>query len=204
MGFWGWPVASEDSPLRACRAALAIRRAFAEAGRVHPGLAAFEVGIGMAHGKAIAGKIGTRDHVKVTVFGPVVNLASRLEGMTRHLRVPIIIDETLAEIVRKLLPRSEGRTRNLARVLPFGMEHALMASELLPGEDEQPELTAEHLAAYEAAVAHFTAGRWDNAYRALRDMPPGDRAQDFLMLQIAQHDRVPPDDWTGVVRLPTK
>lgn len=204
MGFWGWPVADADAPLHACRAALGIRRAFAEAGRVHPGLAEFEVGIGMAHGKAIAGKIGTPDHVKVTVFGPVVNLASRFEGMTRHLRVPIIIDETLAEIVRHRLPPAEGRTRHLARILPFGMEVPLMASELLPGEDEKPELKAEHLVAYERAVAHFTAGRWDEAYRALRDIPAGDRAQDFLMLQIAQHDRIPPHDWTGVVRLPTK
>jgi len=38
----------------------------------------FRCGIGIAHGRAVAGRIGTTDQVKVTAFGPVVNLASRL------------------------------------------------------------------------------------------------------------------------------
>ena len=67
--------------LRACRAALAVRAEFAAASEDedHP-LADFRVGIGIATGPAVAGKIGTVDQVKVTVFGPVVNLASRLEN----------------------------------------------------------------------------------------------------------------------------
>ena len=42
-------------------------------------LAGFKVGIGIGTGRAIAGRIGTREQVKVGVFGPVVNLAARLE-----------------------------------------------------------------------------------------------------------------------------
>ncbi len=49
-------------------------------------LADFRMGIGLASGRAVAGRIGTVDQVKVTVFGPVVNLAARLEGMTKSLR----------------------------------------------------------------------------------------------------------------------
>lgn len=205
MGFWGWPVAADDVPLRACRAALGIRKAFAAtAGQPGHPLADFEVGIGLARGRAVAGKIGTHDHVKVTVFGPVVNLASRLEGMTKQLRVPILLDESLATIARDNMPAAEGRLRRLAKVLPFGMDTPVLVSELLPSEADAPELTAAHLAAYEDAVSHFIAGRWEEAYRALRTLPPGDRAQDFLSLPIAQHNRVAPPDWTGVVRLPSK
>ena len=205
MGFWGWPVESPDGPLQACRAALAIRKEFAatvgQAG--HP-LADFEMGMGMAHGRAVAGKIGTSEHVKVTVFGPVVNLASRLEGMTKQLRVPILIDEALAEIVRAQMLATQGRTRRLARVQPYGMEASALVSELLPGTDEASELTSVHLAAYENAVEHFIAGRWDAAYRSLRELPSSDRAQDFLAMLIAQHGRVAPPDWNGVVRLESK
>jgi len=43
-------------------------------------MANFRIGIGIASGTAVAGKIGTIDQAKVSVFGPVVNLASRLEG----------------------------------------------------------------------------------------------------------------------------
>ena len=95
MGFWGWPIEQPDSVERACRAALSIRDAFDEAAQRddHP-LTDFRVGIGVATGPAVAGKIGTVDQVKVTVFGPVVNLASRLETMTKVLRAPLLIDET--------------------------------------------------------------------------------------------------------------
>lgn len=205
MGFWGWPVAAEDAPLDACRAALDIRAAFAAAaGQKDHALADFQMGIGLAHGRAVAGKIGTSDHVKVTVFGPVVNLASRLEGMTKQLRVPILIDESLTATVRDRLPADEARLRKLARVLPYGMQTPVTVSELLPPEADFPELTAAHLESYERAVGHFQSGDWEQAYRALHDIPPSDRAQDFLNLLIAQHNRTPPPDWDGTVKLPSK
>jgi adenylate cyclase len=205
LGFWGWPFASEEAPLNACRAALAIRREFAalQAQPGHP-LADFEIGIGIAHGRAMAGKIGTQDRMTVTVFGPVVNLASRLEGLTRQLHVPILLDEATARIVRDRLAETEGRTRRLARVQPYGMETPLVVSELLPSEAEYPALSAEHLQRYEHGLDEFLAGRWEEAYRALHDMPSSDRAQDFLLLRIAQHNRTAPAGWDGVIRMPGK
>ena len=205
MGFWGWPVATEEGPLQACRAALDIRAEFvATASQPGHPLADFEMGIGMARGRAVAGKIGTHEHVKVTVFGPVVNLASRLEGMTKQLRVPILMDESLAAVAREKLSTDEGRTRRLARVLPYGMDTPLYVSELLPREADMPELSSVHLSDYEQAVDHFVAGKWNDAYRLLRTMPPSDQAQDFLNLHIAQHNRVAPSDWNGIIRLPSK
>ena len=205
LGFWGWPFASEEAPLHACRAALAIRAAFAETSQQpgHP-LANFTAGIGIARGRAMAGKIGTRDRVTVTVFGPVVNLASRLEGMTKQLNVAILLDEASAEIVRERMSDSEARTRRLGRVLPYGMERPLMVSELLPPADQFPELTDQHIQIYEEGVQHFVEGRWEQAYRCLHQMPPADRAQDFLTLRIAQHNRTAPRDWDGIIRLPSK
>jgi adenylate cyclase len=205
LGFWGWPFASADAPLNACRAALGIRAAFEKTRekKDHP-LADFQMGIGIAHGRAVAGKIGTNEQVKITVFGPVVNLASRLEGMTKQLRAPILLDEATAEMVRRRHPAFEGRTRRLAKVLPYGMETPLVVSELLPPEAAFPELTDEHVRHYEIGVDHFIAGRWEDAYRSLKQMPAGDRAQDFLGMLIAQHNRVAPAGWDGVIKLPSK
>jgi len=205
LGFWGWPFASDDAPLEACRAALGIRMAFQETRdrKDHP-LANFQVGIGIAHGRAVAGKIGTSEQVKITVFGPVVNLASRLEGMTKQLRVPIVMDESTVKCIQNRLDASEGRVRRLAKVLPYGMENSVFVSELLPPESECPELPDTIVRQYENAVDHFVAGRWDEAHQCLHEIPAGDRAQDFLGLLIAQHNRVAPSDWDGVVRLPSK
>lgn len=205
LGFWGWPFPSDEAVLNACRAALRIRAAFGKTvGKKHHPLADFEMGIGIAHGRAVAGKIGTSEQVKVTVFGPVVNLASRLESMTKQLRVPILLDQQTAELVRRKLDPSEGRIRRLARVLPYGMESPVLVSELLPPESEMPELSEDHLRQYERGVDHFQAGEWDDAYRCLHAMPASDRAQDFLMLLLAQHNRVAPPGWDGIVRMPSK
>lgn len=205
LGFWGWPIASDEAPLNACRAALAIREEFARAHADpnHP-LTDFETSIGIAHGRAVAGKIGTREQVKVTVFGPVVNLASRLEGMTRRLHVPILIDDKLDALIRAHPKQFEGRVRRLLHVLPYGLDNSLVVSELVPSESAMPQLTGQHLADFERAVEKFIAGEWSEAWRYLHTMPADDRAQDFLALQITQHDRTAPSDWDGIVRIQKK
>jgi adenylate cyclase len=205
LGFWGWPFASDEAPLNACRAALAIRAAFEKNRRQkHHPLADFAMGIGIAHGRAVAGKIGTSDQVKVTVFGPVVNLASRLESMTKQLRVPILLDEATAALVRRKLPATDGRLRRLARVLPYGMETPVTISELVPPLADSPDLTDEHLKLYEQGVDHFLGGDWEQAYHCFHQMPATDRAQDFLAQQIMQHNRIAPATWDGIVRMPSK
>jgi adenylate cyclase len=205
LGFWGWPISSEEAPLNACRAALAIRDEFAKA-HADPNnpLKDFETSIGIAYGRAVAGKIGTREQVKVTVFGPVVNLASRLEGMTRQLHVSILIDDKLDQLIRNSGERFEGRVRRLLHVLPYGMDNSLVVSELVPALQKLPQLTDQHLADFEAGLDKFIAGDWAEAWRYLHSMPADDRAQDFLAMQITQHDRTAPGDWDGIVSMKKK
>ena len=64
-------------------------------------LSGFQVGIGVAHGRAIAGKIGTTEQIKVGAFGPTVNLGARLESLTKTLNASILMDEATAEYVRE-------------------------------------------------------------------------------------------------------
>lgn len=205
LGFWGWPINSDESPLNACRAALAIREEFskAQADPENP-LKDFETSIGIAHGRAVAGKIGTREQVKVTVFGPVVNLASRLESMTRELHVSVLIDEYLDQQIRQKMPPTEGRVRRLLQVLPYGMDRPLLVSELVPAEHRMPMLTDHHLADFEKGVTSFIAGQWGDAWKFLHRMPAEDRAQDYLSMLITQHDRKSPADWDGIVRMKKK
>ena len=105
LGFWGWPKAKENDPRLACCAALDIQAAFLHATTDEGNsLKGFKVGIGIASGRAIAGKIGTDEQIKVGAFGPVVNLGARLESMTKQLRTSILIDELTAERARETLP----------------------------------------------------------------------------------------------------
>jgi adenylate cyclase len=205
MGFWGWPLAQEDAVQRACRAALGIRTdflSFVADGQAE--LADFRVGIGIATGRAVAGKIGTVDQVKVTVFGPVVNLSSRLESMTRQLRASILVDEQTASVARNSLAPAEARVRRVARVKPYGLASAVMVHELLPALQQYPQLSDDHLQAYEGALDALLNRNWARAFELLHQVPADDRVKDFLTVFIAQHNRTPPDNWDGVIPLAGK
>jgi adenylate cyclase len=205
MGFWGWPLRQPDAVVRTCQAALAIRSEFERAAREPDSpLTGFHVGIGVASGRAVAGKIGTVDQAKVTVFGPVVNLASRLEGMTKVLRAPILVDQATANAVRQEVPLTVARVRKLAVVRPYGMDTQLEVSELLPPKSDYPLLTDEHLECCDAAVDAFVAGRWSEAFTLLLRTPTEDLVTDFLTGYIVQHNRTPPPGWDGVISLLSK
>lgn len=205
IGFWGWPLSQKDDVQQACAAALDIQSAFEKCAKQkdHP-LFGFEVGVGIGTGRAVAGKIGSRDQAKVTVFGPVVNLASRLEGLTRLLRVPILLDETTAKVVTETLPGTKARCRPLARIKPYGLDSSLIVSELLQPSTETSLLTDQHLAHYRSALSAFLEGRWGDAYLQLHNVPPEDRGKDLLLSFILNHNHTPPPGWDGVIVMQSK
>jgi adenylate cyclase len=229
MGFWGWPLDRDDQIERAARAALAIRRRFAELGEDpdHP-LARFACGIGLAHGPAVAGRLGTLDQFKVDVFGPIVNLAARLESMTKRFGVPILVDDACARRLTAATTAPRGRPttevdinvgvdsgavpivtasgircRRLARVRPHGMRLDLVVSELLPPEHEPDAAPEEHRRGFEAALDSFLAANWADT-RARLEALPKDGASAFLAGFMARHPEGPPPNWDGVVTIEGK
>lgn len=205
LGFWGWPVALEEGPLPACHAALQIYREFRDGGTVEGGLLeGFSVGLGICHGRALAGQIGTARQAKVGVFGPVVNQGSRLEGMTKQFGVPICIDEATAVYVRTGLPKEKGRLRRLARVRPKGMETSMTVFALLPSLEDFPEVTEGMLEQHEGAVDAIIDGHWDRALEILRTFPTTDGPSQHLLKLMAQHDNKVPHDWDGAFSLQSK
>ena len=203
LGFWGWPVDSEEGPLPACRAALMIQEEFRRARQEGTGpLADLRIGIGIAHGPALAGKIGTEQHAKVGAFGPVVERGSRLESLTKTLRARVLLDEAAAAYAREHLSPQDGRCRRLGEFLLPGETSPTKVSELLPPVQLDPSLSDEQIEQYEAAVDELREGNWTKAVKHLDRMPIEDRAKDFLMIFIALNDYEPPPDWDGVIKLP--
>lgn len=96
---FGSPLPLEDHAVRAIRAAIALRQVAEEfSGWVRHrfpdrNLPDFAIGIGLHSGEAVIGNIGSPTRMEFTAIGDTVNLASRLEGMTKALGCVILASE---------------------------------------------------------------------------------------------------------------
>ncbi len=205
LGFWGWPTPQVDDRLSACRAALHIHQEFMRAMRdsTHI-LSGFQVGIGLSHGRAIAGQIGTVEQTKVGIFGPTVNVGSRLEGLTKQFGTPILIDESVAEYARQHLPPNEGRIRKVGRFLPAGMTHEVVLSQLLLPSNSEDTLSDADIVNYEKAWDSFAAGRWPEALAQLDEVSESDRMREYLRIYIMANNGEPPPSWSGTISMQLK
>jgi adenylate cyclase len=124
-----------------------------------------------------------------------------LQELTKHLRASILTDQTTADAIRREVPRELARVRRVARIRPRGLDSPVDVHQVLPPIDLYPQLTDEHIAAYEAALDQMLAGDWEQAFSLLHHVPAEDRVKDFLTVFIAQHHRTPPANWDGVIDL---
>lgn len=202
MGFWGWPLDQDDRACRALEASVQIQKEFAEIASDpnHP-LRDFRMGIGIATGSAVAGKIGTSDQVKVTAFGPVVNLASRLEGMTRWFGGSILIDEETVSQVRS--QPHNFQLQRLGNFLPYGLRVPATVYRLVP-----PDMTGDLslVATYNEALAQFEQGHWKEAGETLGASGLNEPCSQFLMDYIwaNREGEGPPPGFSGIIEMKSK
>lgn len=97
MAFWGAPAAQQDHATRAVTAALAMSAALEELrGQLGEIGAELEIGIGIHSGSAVVGLIGSEDRLDYTAIGDTVNLASRVEGLTKGTARILVTEATRA------------------------------------------------------------------------------------------------------------
>lgn len=103
MAEFGAPLHVPDHSARALRAAIGLREAACEmqtwmqtrfSGRDIP---FFAVGVGVHSGRAVVGNIGAPERMEYTAIGDTVNLASRLEGVTRTLNCTIVASRAVID-----------------------------------------------------------------------------------------------------------
>ena len=182
LAMWNAPLAQPDHAARACRAALAMIGELAGpnerwAERIKTKLA---LGIGINTGEALVGNTGSVHRLQYGPLGNTVNLASRVEGVTKQFGVPVLITETTHEKLGGALA-----TRRLCNVQVVGIDTPVVLHELY-GETAPHDWIAVR-DAYEAALALFESGNLSGACRALfplLDLNP-ERGQDRPSLILA-------------------
>ena len=154
LAMWNAPLEQPDHAVRACRAALAMRDGLPELNRIWEGRLgrSLGLGIGINSGPALVGNTGSHKKFNYGPLGHTVNLASRVEGATKHLGVSLLITGA----TRNLLGRSFA-TRRLCRTRVVG----------IAGEVDLHELHAE-------TASGDWQGRSESYERALGlSKPPG-------------------------------
>ena len=103
LAFFGEPVVHEDHALRAVRTAVEMRAALAELdrqwerdGRPYH----IEIGIGINSGEVFVGLLGSAQRINYTIIGDNVNLASRLQDLTKTYQWPILVSESTYEQIK--------------------------------------------------------------------------------------------------------
>ncbi|MBA3897272.1 MAG: GAF domain-containing protein, partial [Sphingomonadaceae bacterium] len=120
MAVYGAPISSGRDPQNAVASALAMQRAIdgINERRAAKGLTPIRLGIGIATGEVIAGTVGSSKRMDYTVIGDSVNLAARLEELSKIHDVGILVCETTARAVEQEIrlralkeTQVRGRTR---------------------------------------------------------------------------------------------
>lgn len=97
MGVFGAPLSHDDDSYRAVSCAIRMREAMKAVNEKLPESRSFSIGIGISTGEAMAGIFGSSHKKEYTVFGPTVNLASRLEGLAQENQI-LICEETYRQV----------------------------------------------------------------------------------------------------------
>ena len=142
MALFGAPIAHEDAPARAVRAAIAIRDALAALDAATAG-ADLTARIGIHTGPVVVGNVGTEAKVDYTAIGDTTNLAARLESLARP--GTILVSEATHRLVRGFF-----RVRPTGPLAIKGKSESVAAYEVLA---ETPTATAMSVAAERGLTA---------------------------------------------------
>lgn len=201
MAFWGAPVMDPDHAHHAVEAACAMVRAVRDVdllGRSR-GWPPIQIGVGINTGRVHVGDMGSKVRQAYTVLGDPVNLASRLEGLTKMYGVDILVGPTTR------VAMDDWVFREIDRVQVKGKEEAVTLWEPIgPRGSVSPDILAD-LAAWSEVLTAYGKRDWHRAYELLQNLAHKDRNMrlyEVYLRRLSEFQvRPPPESWNGATRL---
>ena len=202
MAVWGnvRSVGTAQDAKSCARSALGMRKALSELNHNwrEQGRMGLGMGVGINHGEVIVGNIGSQDRMDPTVIGDAVNLASRLEALTRTYGVDMLVGASAAELVRdEVYLRSVARVQVKGKTKPVDV-FTFVASR---AEEADPEFL-KWLETYEEALEKFRVRDFTDAkilFSRFLEFYPDDLLAKMYLQRALEYEQAPPDEaWEAV------
>ena len=157
MAFWGAPNEIENPAGAAIDCALKMLERLERLRQDDERFADVNIGIGIATGDAIVGNLGSEHRFDYSAVGDTVNLASRLEGLTRHFQVHLLVNrQTLAEAAGNYCAREVGlvKVKGKEQLVPIVDVAGRAGNGIDPTFYERFNRALEHIRNGEATTAN--------------------------------------------------
>lgn len=204
MAFWGAPVPDPEHAKNAVLAALEMQAAARALNKKfkEKGWPTFKIGVGVNSGVVRVGDMGSKIRKAYTVMGDAVNIASRLEGITKQYGADIIIGEATKNLISGFVCREIDRVRVKGKVEPV----AIYQPQGLEGQVEQAVLDDNGV--WKHALRLYRAQDWDMAESQLNNLKKTAHDAELynVYLERIAHFRANPPgpDWDGAFTFETK
>ncbi|MEP6663253.1 MAG: adenylate/guanylate cyclase domain-containing protein [Verrucomicrobiota bacterium] len=201
LAVWNAPQDQGDHQERACRAALLLNQSLVHFDLKNRNLP-LRTRIGLHCGTVCVGNIGSTSHFAYAAIGESVNMASRLEGLNKHLNTNILA-------TRDIQKSTEGRlvSRFVGHFRFKGFDQVVQVHELID-EIQMESQTHDWREAFETALHRFQRGAFDeaeNGFRTTMKLKPDDGPSKFYLERIARLRLIaPPSEWQGEIELQEK
>jgi adenylate cyclase len=197
MAFWNAPLDIARHEEKACRAALAMLRVIEALNNARP--EPIRIGIGLNTGEACVGNLGSVQRFSYSALGDSVNLASRIESLTKFYGVDIAVSEFTRETVPDFAFLEMDLVRVKGRSAPVRL-YTLLGDEVMAGEPGFQSLLSLH----DEFISLYRKGKFLAARDQLETLraispPTLQTLHDIYAERLAALIAHPPgDDWDGV------
>ena len=197
MAFWGAPVEDAQHARNGLLAGMAMQKECKVLNEKFSarGWPALKIGVGLNSGNVRVGDMGSKVRRAYTVMGDAVNVASRLEGRTKHYGVGILVGQATRNAVKDMV------FREVDRIKVKGKDEAITIYEPVGHESEVDKQTQDELRLWNQTLRAYRSQQWDQVevnLINLQRMAPDRGLYALYGENVARFRRTPPPPgWDG-------